>query len=213
VLGPCVTCHVGQASETKRHIPIPVDRSGNLLSTVCNKCHSSTNVPPLMSTAALKSEKDGYEASLAVLAKVLKDRGFSYVDAYPNFTNTNWKTNFGTYGGFGDAIVPRTGGLKASVVTMGAAFNFNLLWHDYGAYAHNRYYAKRLIFDSIDWIINKGVLTTRIENALNALPSTPATPGELLFTKPDGVTNVYYNDTVRTNAIQYLQGGPGGTRP
>ena len=35
---------------------------------------------------------------------------------------------------------------------MGAAFNFNLLEHDPGAYAHNRYYVKRLIYDSIDWL-------------------------------------------------------------
>ena len=35
---------------------------------------------------------------------------------------------------------------------MGAAFNFNLLEHDPGGYAHNRYYAKRLIWDSIDFI-------------------------------------------------------------
>jgi hypothetical protein len=35
---------------------------------------------------------------------------------------------------------------------MGAAFNFNLLEHDPGAYVHNRMYAKRLIYDSIDWL-------------------------------------------------------------
>lgn len=35
---------------------------------------------------------------------------------------------------------------------MGAAFNFNLLEHDPGAYVHNRMYTKRLIYDSIDWL-------------------------------------------------------------
>lgn len=40
---------------------------------------------------------------------------------------------------------------------MGAAFNYNLLYHDPGGYAHNRVYVKRLIFDSIDFIDN-GVL-------------------------------------------------------
>jgi hypothetical protein len=30
---------------------------------------------------------------------------------------------------------------------MGAAFNFNLFEHDPGAYAHNRYYVKRLLYD------------------------------------------------------------------
>jgi hypothetical protein len=35
---------------------------------------------------------------------------------------------------------------------MGAAFNFNLLEHDPGAYVHNRIYTKRLIYDSMDWL-------------------------------------------------------------
>ena len=37
---------------------------------------------------------------------------------------------------------------------MDADFNYNLLYHKPGAYAHNRYYTKRLIFDSIDWLDN-----------------------------------------------------------
>jgi len=36
----------------------------------------------------------------------------------------------------------------------GAAHNYNYLHHEPGAYAHNRFYAKRLIFDSIDWVDN-----------------------------------------------------------
>ena len=35
---------------------------------------------------------------------------------------------------------------------MGTAFNFNLLHHDPGAYAHNRFYSTFLIFGSIDWL-------------------------------------------------------------
>ena len=54
---------------------------------------------------------------------------------------------------------------------MGAAFNYNLLEHDPGAYAHNRYYAKRLIYDSIDWlddnIINNSVSAT-LDSATHA---------------------------------------------
>ena len=40
---------------------------------------------------------------------------------------------------------------------MGAAFNYNLLEHDPGAFAHNSHYAKLLIFDSLDYLDN-GVL-------------------------------------------------------
>ena len=35
---------------------------------------------------------------------------------------------------------------------LGAAYNYSYLHHEDGAYAHNSYYAKRLIFDSIDWL-------------------------------------------------------------
>ncbi len=37
---------------------------------------------------------------------------------------------------------------------MDAGFNYNMLYHGPGANAHNRYFTKRLIFDSIDWLDN-----------------------------------------------------------
>ena len=59
---------------------------------------------------------------------------------------------------------------------MGAAFNFNLLEHDPGAFAHNRFYAKRLIYDSIDWLddnnMNYSVGTTL--QTICAAASAPA---------------------------------------
>lgn len=185
ILGPCITCHIGQASEGKRHTSMPVDSSGNLMAAVCSKCHNELNAPPPMTTAVLADEKRGYTSALIMLAKVLKERGISYNDSAPNFSYTAW----------------------ASPQEMGAAFNFNLLWHDYGAYVHNRIYAKRLIFDSIDWAL-EGTTNGSIEAP--ALLSVPV--GELIFTKADG-TAVYYNDTVKAEALNYLQGGVGGARP
>ena len=40
---------------------------------------------------------------------------------------------------------------------MGALFNLNMLQHEPGAFAHNRYYTKRLIYDSIDWLDDKAM--------------------------------------------------------
>lgn len=51
--------------------------------------------------------------------------------------------------------------------TMGAAFNYNLLEHDPGGYAHNRYYVKRLIFDAIDFI-DDGTLDGTISVSVEA---------------------------------------------
>ncbi len=39
-----------------------------------------------------------------------------------------------------------------TVDVLGAALNFNYLWHDFGAFAHNSRYVKRLIYDSIDYM-------------------------------------------------------------
>ena len=43
---------------------------------------------------------------------------------------------------------------------IGAGHNFNYLHHEPGAYAHNSLYAKRLIFDSINWLDNNTMDTT-----------------------------------------------------
>lgn len=43
---------------------------------------------------------------------------------------------------------------------MGAAYNYNLLWHEFGAFAHNRLYVKRLIYDSISWLYDNNIRTT-----------------------------------------------------
>lgn len=187
--GPCVTCHIGQTGESKRHSSMPIDGSRNLISAVCVKCHNELNAPEPMTSAVLDARKNGYTSALVVLAKVLKDKGIVYRDTAPNFDTTNWLV-FGV--------------LTDGAQTMGASFNFNLLWHDYGAYVHNRRYAKRLIFDSIDWMLD-GTITGSI-----ALPASTPT-GELVFTKSDG-TGMYYNDAVKAAAISYLQGTT-GSRP
>lgn len=73
---------------------------------------------------------------------------------------------------------------------MGAAFNFNLLEHDPGAYVHNRTYVKRLIYDSIDWLDD-----TRMNNSagtsLSALSGTiyPWKAGAVTYLLPNGVLN------------------------
>jgi hypothetical protein len=75
---------------------------------------------------------------------------------------------------------------------MGAVFNYMLLSKEPGAWAHNDYYARRLIYDSIDYIDN-GLLDSSVEATINSLT---------------GLTS-----TQMTNAINYLlQGGSGGTR-
>ena len=54
--------------------------------------------------------------------------------------------------------VPGTPGTGPN--NLGAAYNYNLLWHEFGAFVHNRTYAKRLIYDSISWLYDNDVRKT-----------------------------------------------------
>jgi hypothetical protein len=74
---------------------------------------------------------------------------------------TSWLTT-------GDAD---TTGATTGKNNMGAAFNYNLLEHDPGAFAHNRYYSKRLIYDAIDWL-DDNILNDSVSATLNALNAT-----------------------------------------
>ena len=51
---------------------------------------------------------------------------------------------------------------------MGAAFNYNVLEHEPGAFAHNRQYATKLVYDSIDFA-DDGVLNNSVEATINTL--------------------------------------------
>ncbi len=80
---------------------------------------------------------------------------------------------------------------------MGASFNFNLLDHDFGAYAHNRTYANRLIYDAIDWLD---------DNQLNY--STGATLNAL-----DAADNPYKTDAINFILVNGTATGTSSERP
>lgn len=114
-------------------------------SDVCVNCHAGDYA---LTPEDLELEKEELHASLEALNQALLAKGIEFKPNHPYFfvpgTTTAFKNWDGVYPGKGKDV-------------MGAAFNYNLLDHDPGAYAHNRYYTKRLIFDSIDFLDN-GVL-------------------------------------------------------
>lgn len=208
--GPCITCHIGQDGEYKRHTFMPVDRAGTLVATVCSKCHSTNP----MNGAVINDQRAGFNAALAVLAKTLKNRGYTFVDAYPYFGTGGGEKNWRKFtGGYGPGSVSAAGDIPAGALTMGAAFNLNLMVHDYGAFAHNRFYAKRLIYDAIDWM-QDGVMGNGIEAGVNAL----ADEASVFVLAKDG-TVFKIDAAAKAKAIAYLQGtnanpsGISGTRP
>lgn len=78
--------------------------------------------------------------------------------------------------------------LKNGAFSMGAVFNYTMLVADPGAYAHNRRYVKKLIYDSIDWlddgVMNQSVYYTFAENVPKDFNTeVPTNPGYTLDLK------------------------------
>jgi len=136
--GPCVSCHLPGASHT-----LDAAAGGYAL---CNGCHQGDG---LVSDAFLAQQSAQFNATLKALGAALAQRGLSPnldgngVLKYPAFTARNW------------------GNRLSGPLTMGAAFNYNLLAHDPGAFAHNPTYTKRLLRDSLDYLANGGVDRSR----------------------------------------------------
>lgn len=164
--GPCAGCHMTSAN---KHLftNVTKDTAGKITaitSTACATCHTGNYA---LTAAKLEEEKEEYDASLKVLSSAFVTKGI-YYDAHTNnyFFNdpvaratanrvTNWKAVADTY-------TPAASWKDV----MGAAYNLYTLGHDAG-FAHNRYYSKRLIWDSIDFIFN-GKLDDDVVAAIDA---------------------------------------------
>jgi hypothetical protein len=183
--GPCIGCHMSPDRHTLS--AVGEDSSGNISSIdspMCVHCHYNhgPGADYSWTTAKLQAQQDGFNAALAALQLALNNHtppiyfvlNYPYVVSIPNGTAANQFINFG------------------NADTMGATFNYMLLLKEPGAWAHNDYYTRRLIYDSIDYIDN-GLLDNSVEATINAL---------------SGLTS-----TQKTNAINYLlKNGSGGTR-
>jgi len=153
--GPCVGCHMS-AAEKHLFLPVSRDTAGDitaLTATVCAECHTGGFE---LTPAVLNTEKDEYHASLEALRLALNDQGIFFASSYPYFfndSNSNGVLDPSEIS-FSNAFTNWGGpyGVANWQETMGAAFNYNLLEHDPGGYAHNRFYIKALIWDSIDFL-------------------------------------------------------------
>lgn len=160
--GPCVACHLPNSSHTLN----PAQAAYAL----CNGCHRDGGT---ITPAFMEQQSANFQAGLKALAAALTQKGFTpSLDAngapvYPYFTARNWGN---------EATAPGN---------MGAAFNYNLLAHDPGAFAHNPTYTKRLLRDSIDYLVYGEVDRNRdLTSTINGLlsNSTDQNNAKSLFT-------------------------------
>lgn len=187
--GPCIGCHLS-APEKHSFQPVTKDAAGAITaitSTVCVTCHAGQYA---LTPAALNAEEEDFSAALEALDAQLAAKGIFFSTAYPYFYKgenatggafTNWA---GVYG------------FASYKDTMGAAFNYNLLEHDPGAYAHNRIYAKRLIYDAIDFLDNGAVDGSTLA-AIDALVTT-----ESLDSSVANIAKLYLDGDAATAGLQ-----------
>lgn len=182
--GPCVVCHLGSenlgAKTSHTFSPFTEYTAGDVsLNPVCVTCHDTrgagTNAKVTWFEDSWKLRAD---AALSALQYQLAVKGIYFSEAYPYFFK-----DANEDGVLSPDEAIRDNGYKTwelahgagtGKATMGAAFNFNLLKHDPGAVAHNRYYTRRLIYDAIDWIDN-GILDFSVFATLDALDATVQT--------------------------------------
>jgi hypothetical protein len=146
--GPCAGCHM-QSADKHSFSPVTKDSNGiitDIVSSACVNCHS-------YNAGTLQTEKDDFNATLDLLQYMLQSKkGIYYTGTDPVFT-TAGGAEFKSWG---------------NANTMGAAFNFNLLKREQGAYAHNSAYSKRLIWDSVDYL-DDGVMNGSTHTTIDAL--------------------------------------------
>ncbi len=151
--GPCVSCHMKSA---KSHTFSVVTKDANGVITtintqaVCNTCHT-VGTKYEMTATKLEEESEGYIQAGVVLKALLAN------------TITNYK-------GVAVVITTTTQANSASEGDYGSFQNSSYPKEDPGAFAHNRMYVKRLLFDSIDWM-QHGAFTDTITISAATYPA------------------------------------------
>jgi hypothetical protein len=193
--GPCVTCHMSSGAGHTFEV-VAKDAAGAITaiaSPVCTKCHGG------LSANLLNNARSDYDAALEELNLALKAKGIWFIPNYPYFVSDNGCVPGTTTCTSYDPLEAGNGVLSAGEMnrvngfknwegavagsngkeTMGAAFNFNLLVHEPGAYAHNKIYAYELIADSIDFLADGAVdglgVPTSVTATLNSSDFSAAT--------------------------------------
>lgn len=186
--GPCATCHMADKHHT-------LEMDANAFNGVCVKCHTAEGTTTLtaanFNTVFLEEQSAVFQDALTLALTLLKNKyNISFNQAaYPYF--------------YDDSLTPssavkdwtRSGALTNAEAKklMGACFNINLLKRDPGAYAHARTYARRLLYDTIDFLDDK---TLNMSTGATAIATDPVTYAK-------GATAT---DAATTEAYKYLAG-------
>lgn len=157
--GQCIVCHLTSGNGSHTLSPVTkYSETDTSLNPVCVTCHTSRGEGTNAKVVWLENSWGArFAAGLDAVQYVLAQKGIYFASSYPYFfKSADNPTSANAFKNWGNKE------------TMGAAFNFNLLKHESGAIAHNRFYVRRLIYDSIDFL-DDGVLNYSVYNTLSNL--------------------------------------------
>ena len=191
--GPCASCHMAPAASNGKpsHSFAPVTESGGTITAInnqalCNTCHTPGGAYA-MTPAKLEEESAGYAEASTILNNYI-----SNLSGYTNYlnlaiTSSNYNNTtavpLNAYGAYQNGKLGGTlGGTFGGVVVSAVAGD------EPCAYVHNRFYVKRLIFDSIDWMVHgtTGALTGSIAIDASTYPNAAR-----WFGAPTGTTGTF----------------------
>ncbi|WP_129127990.1 hypothetical protein [Geomonas oryzae] len=201
--GPCVTCHYAKGDVTKGDNGVAdhtLEFGTKTVNGVCVKCHSSEAFDAPSLETFVEEQSEPFQATLTLALNLLSTKyNITYnQSAYPYFYDQsasagavkNWtRSNF---------LATPLSAADAEKL-MGACFNINLLKRDPAAYAHARTYARRLLFDTIDFL-DDGVMNQSAAATAAASGQKDAL-GNDVFVKGATAT-----DTLTTEGYKYLAG-------
>ncbi len=163
--GSCVACHMNDSNAAgvpnHRYQPYALDANDDIsgIATVCTTCHNGAFE---LTVDFVASEKHGFEDAQHALEDLMAVDGIFYRHdlGWPYMYTRSQAQDEADPAG----AIPNDGGKFAFVFTgwdtvdsFGAVFNYSYLHTEPGAFAHNRHYTKKLLFDSIDWMDNKSL--------------------------------------------------------
>ncbi|PLY03915.1 MAG: hypothetical protein C0624_06480 [Desulfuromonas sp.] len=171
--GPCVACHMADGSDSHLYSAF-TDNTELGLPDLCYNCHANDPAAGhyYKSKEVLENEiKPGYLATLAYIEAMMADGTQNYTGGVLT------QAAAGQFQRDGLNLDPAA---QADEDLAGALFNYKLFKDDHAGYVHNRYYAKQLLFYSIDYLDNgviDGSITVNDAIAAEWLDADAATAG------------------------------------
>ncbi|HEY5975625.1 MAG TPA: cytochrome C [Geobacteraceae bacterium] len=230
--GPCITCHLNMAVKAESHgflpvteVPDPTVKSASLatiitgvISKTCATagCHvASTPNIPWTTVEELEAKKAGFYAAMQGLLEFQAIAGtVTRIDRTrtPHAPTYTIKWDRLRINGVPVTLAASAGHTFPWADNMGATFNYDALKNDPGAFAHNDVYTKRLIFDSLNWLMQTDPTITTVAQALDRLAAGTYNARTFVgaATTPINSSN-FFTATMATNAKAWLGGGI--TRP